>query len=111
MTEKSHVPRWTSATWSSLADASVKSAGSQPLADVLATGPGGMTMPAAGTSSPVTSPLPENVIVANWSFSTYVTSFGESCSNSGGAVSSKNGNSSSCTEVLKYSVASSCAFT
>jgi hypothetical protein len=56
LSEKLQVPRWTSAIWVSVADAWVKSDGLPPLADVLATGPGGMTMPAAGTSSPVTSP-------------------------------------------------------
>jgi hypothetical protein len=56
-TTKSHVPRWMRATRPAV-DAG-KSVASQPLLEVLAVAPGGMTMSFVGTISPVTSPAPE----------------------------------------------------
>jgi hypothetical protein len=53
------VPRWISATCGSVAEAGVKSEASQPLWEVLAVAPGGITMSFVATSVPVTSPVSE----------------------------------------------------
>jgi hypothetical protein len=58
------VPRWTRAICGSVAEAGVKSPTAQPALDELGVGPGGLWLLLAGTSLPVTSPLPENWNVA-----------------------------------------------
>ena len=87
------MPRWTSAIWSSVADAGVKSAGSQPALDELGVGPGGTWLSSAGMMSPVTSPLPEN-----WKLSVSYSS--PSTVSVGSASFWKNGNSNSCSTTL-----------
>ena len=58
LSSKVQVPRWMSATAGSSAGAGVKSASSQPEVE-LGSSVGGITMSLVGTTTPVTSPLPE----------------------------------------------------
>jgi len=61
LSSKVQVPRWMSATAGS-AGAGVKSPGSQPELE-LGSGVGGITMSLVGTTTPVTSPVPEKSYV------------------------------------------------
>jgi len=58
LSSKVQVPRWISATAGSLAGAGAKSPGSQPEVE-LGSGVGGITRSLVGTTTPVTSPVPE----------------------------------------------------
>jgi hypothetical protein len=95
LSSKKQVPRWIRAICGSVAEAGVKSPGSQPEVE-LGSGVGGITKSLVGTMLPVTLPLPEksNVPVS------YVVGVGETWESCAGASSRKNGNVNSCSVTL-----------
>ena len=82
------MPRWISAIWSSVADAGVKSPGSQPAFEELGVGPGGIWLSLTGMMSPVTSPLPEYWKLSVSYASPFTVSVGSSSSRKNGKVNS-----------------------